>query len=55
MADAAESLILQIQGDAKGAAAYLASLKEPLMKKLWDKIPEDVQDELTVNWPEVAA
>jgi hypothetical protein len=42
-------------GDAKGAAAYLASLQEPALKKLWDKIPEDVQDELTVNWPEVAA
>jgi ERF superfamily protein len=42
-------------GDAKGAAAYLASLKESALKTLWDKIPEDVQDELTVNWPEVAA
>jgi hypothetical protein len=42
-------------GDAKGAAAYLASLQEPALKKLWDRIPEEVQDELTVNWPEVAA
>lgn len=42
-------------GDAKGAAAYLASLQEPALKKLWDRIPEDVQDELTVNWPEVTA
>lgn len=42
-------------GDAKGAAAYLASLQEAALKKLWDKIPENVQDELTVNWPEVAA
>lgn len=42
-------------GDAKGAAAYLATLQEPALKKLWDRIPEEVQDELTVNWPEVAA
>lgn len=42
-------------GDAKGAAAYLASLQEAALKKLWDKIPEDVQDELTVAWPEVTA
>ena len=54
--DAVKDIIAGVKkGDAKGAAAYLATLQEPALKKLWDKIPEAVQDELTVNWPEVAA
>jgi hypothetical protein len=54
--DAVKDIVAGVKkGDAKGAAAYLATLKEPALQKLWEKIPEDVQDELTVNWPEVAA
>ena len=54
--DAVKDVVAGVKkGDAKGAAAYLASLTEPALKKVWDKIPEDVQDELTVNWPEVTA
>ena len=54
--DAVKDIIAGVKkGDAKGAAAYLASLKEPALQKLWEKIPEDVQDELTVAWPEVTA
>lgn len=54
--DAVKDIIAGVKkGDAKGAAAYLASLKEPALQKLWEKIPEEIQDELTVAWPEVAA
>lgn len=42
-------------GNAKQPAEWLASLPEAEMNAIWAKLSTEVQDELTSNWPEVAA
>ena len=38
-------------GDAAGAASYLAGLPQAKLDLLWNKLPPDVQEQLTAAWP----
>jgi hypothetical protein len=42
------------KGDAKNAAAFLATLPQPEIDAIWKHIPEDAIDQLTLAWPEAA-
>jgi hypothetical protein len=42
-------------GNAKQPAEWLATLDEAALNAIWTKLPAEAQDELTSNWPEVAA
>ena len=42
------------KGDAKNAAAFLATLPQSELDAIWKHIPEDAIDQLTLAWPEAA-
>jgi len=41
-------------GDAVGAAEYLATLGQKELESIWNKLPADIQDKLTAAWPKAA-
>jgi len=52
VADPAKEIIEGVKaGDAAGAASYLAGLPQAQLDKLWNAIPEDIQEKLTSAWP----
>lgn len=42
-------------GDAVGAATYLAGLPQAKLDNIWNKLPVDIQDRLTAAWPKETA
>jgi hypothetical protein len=44
-----------LAGEAKAVAAELALMPESKFNATWEAIPAEIQDDLTANWPEVAA
>lgn len=51
-ADPAQEIIDGVKaGDASGAATYLSGLSEGALKLIWEKLPDDIQDQLTAVWP----
>lgn len=56
VADPAQEIIAGVKrGDASGAAAYLAGLPQKQLDSLWNKLPQDIQEKLTAEWPKEAA
>lgn len=50
--DPVEEIIQGVQkGDASGAATYLAGLPRKQRDPIWQKLPADIQDQLTTVWP----